>query len=76
MQELMPTQLWLRPRMQSCDQYGRILFVSGVVSQKSQQRSTPFLVRCASELRGALVEGGHSVKRLYWLSAVSDRSVF
>src|SRR5438309_1248955 len=46
MQELMPTQLWLRPRMQSCDQYGRILLASGVISEKSPQRSASFLVRC------------------------------
>lgn len=33
MQELMPTQLWLRPRMR-------------VISEKSPQRSASFLVRC------------------------------
>lgn len=45
MQELMPTQLWLRPRMQSYDRYGRILFVQ-VSSQK--------LRRSASVVSGAI----------------------
>jgi hypothetical protein len=33
-------------RMQSCDQYGRILLVSGFISKESPQRSASFLVRC------------------------------
>ena len=49
------TQLWLRPRMQSCDQYGRILLVSGVISKKSPQRSASFRVRFRSGVaRGRL----------------------
>jgi hypothetical protein len=31
--------------MQTCDQYDRILLVSGVISKKSQQRSASFLER-------------------------------
>jgi Winged helix-turn-helix DNA-binding len=38
MQDFMPTQLWLRLRMQSCDQYGRTLLVSAVIS-KSRRRA-------------------------------------
>ena len=40
------TQLWLSPRIQSCDQYSRILLVSGIISKKSQQRTASFLVWC------------------------------
>jgi hypothetical protein len=32
--------------MQACDQYGRILLVSGVISKKSPQHSASFVVRC------------------------------
>jgi hypothetical protein len=40
MQDLMPTQSWLRLRMRSCDQYGRTLLVSAVISKsrRSAQR--------------------------------------
>jgi hypothetical protein len=47
------TQLWLSPRIKSCDQYGRIILVSGVISKKLQQRTASFWCGSASELRGA-----------------------
>jgi surface antigen len=53
MQELMPSPLWRRLRMQSCDQYGQTLVFERHLEKVASQRSAPFLVRATSELRGA-----------------------
>jgi hypothetical protein len=67
-QELMPTQLWLRPRMQSCDQYGRTLLVSGVISKsrRSAQRRFRCDERTSSEPVGTLQKVcRHSVSSIF-----------
>jgi hypothetical protein len=64
------TQLWLSPRIQSCDQYSRILLVSGIISKKSQQRTASFLVWCRFA-----VARGRFWRILLQKSAVTDDAV-
>ncbi len=49
----MPSQLWCKLRIQSCDQYGQTLVFERHLDEVASQHSAPFLVRATSELRGA-----------------------
>ena len=64
--------------MQACDQYGRILLISGVISKKSPRTQRRLWCGAASELRGAASGAEQPFARWpllgAWPRGLNDRS--